>query len=188
MTTSVTENNLDLSDLYKQEQEASAKIASLQSQISQLEKENKNLVKQIANASVDDAAKYREQYNNNKASIEQLNKELATWQQKQREIEEAKAEAGKDNDVATDDYYRIPAIMNDCKSAYNLTWQEEGTWSGYTYIRKATMPNINGIITFKATLKIARKPKYFLGIKIHRAILQISWELTSEYTNTSVVE
>ena len=28
----------------------------------------------------------------------------------------------------------------------------------------------------------------FLGIKIHRAILQISWELTSEYTSTSVVE
>ena len=153
-----------------------------------MEAENKSLVKQIANASVEDAAKYREQYNKNKASIEQLNKELATWQQKQREIEEAKAEAGKDNDVATDDYYRIPAIMNDCKSAYNLTWQGEGTWSGYTYIRKATMPNINGIITFKATLKIARKPKYFLGIKIHRAILQISWELTSEYTNTSVVD
>ena len=239
MTTSVTENNLDLSDLYKQEQEANAKVASLQSQISQLEAENKSLVKQIANASVEDAAKYREQYNKNKATIDQLNKELATWQQKQREIEEAKnkslvkqianasvedaakyreqynknkatidqlnkelatwqqkqreieeakAEAGKDNDVATDDYYRIPAIMNDCKSAYNLTWQGEGTWSGYTYIRKATMPNINGIITFKATLKIARKPKYFLGIKIHRAILQISWELTSEYTNTSVVD
>ena len=188
MTTSVTENNLDLSDLYKQEQEANAKITSLQSQINQLEAENKSLVKQIANASVEDAAKYREQYNKNKATIDQLNKELATWQQKQREIEEAKAEAGKDNDVATDDYYRIPAIMNDCKSAYNLTWQGEGTWSGYTYIRKATMPNINGIITFKATLKIARKPKYFLGIKIHRAILQISWELTSEYTNTSVVD
>ena len=50
------------------------------------------------------------------------------------------------------------------------------------------MPNINGIITFKATLKIARKPKYLLGIKIHRAILQISWELTSEYTHTSVVD
>ena len=188
MTTSVTENNLDLSDLYKQEQEADAKVTSLQSQISQLENENKSLIKQIANASVEDAAKYREQYNKNKAAIEQLNKELAAWQQKQKEIEEAKAEAGKDNEVATDDYYRIPAIMNDCKSAYNLTWQGEGTWSGYTYIRKATMPNINGIITFKATLKIARKPKYLLGIKIHRAIMQISWELTSEYTNTSVVD
>ena len=188
MTTSVTENNLDLSDLYKQEQEANAKVATLQSQISQLEKENNSLVKQIANASVDDAAKYREQYNKNKTAIDQLNNELAVWQQKQKEIEEAKAEAGKDNEVATDDYYRIPAITNDCKSAYNLTWQGDGTWSGYTYIRKATMPNINGIITFKATLKIARKPKYLLGIKIHRVIMQISWELTSEYTNTSVVD
>ena len=42
--------------------------------------------------------------------------------------------------------------------------------------------------TFKATISIARKPKYFLGIKIHRAILQISWELTSEYTDTQVVD
>ena len=90
--------------------------------------------------------------------------------------------------MATDDYYRIPAIMNDCKSAFGLTWQDKGAWEGYSYVRKATMPNINGIITFKATLTLARKPKYFLGIKIHRAILQISWELTSEYTNTSVVE
>ena len=188
MTTSVTENTLDLSDLYKQEQEANAKVDALQSQISQLENENKSIVKQIANASVEDAAKYREQYNKNKTAIEQLNKELTAWQQKQKDIEEAKAEAGKDNEVATDDYYRIPAIMNDCRSAYNLTWQGEGTWSGYTYIRKATMPNINGIITFKATLKIARKPKYLLGIKIHRAIMQISWELTSEYTHTSVVD
>ncbi|MCI7011848.1 MAG: hypothetical protein MR905_09770, partial [Prevotella sp.] len=80
------------------------------------------------------------------------------------------------------------AIMQDVKSAYNLTWQGAGSWNGYTYVRTATMPNINGIITFKATLSIARKPKYFLGIKIHRAILQISWELTSEYTDTQVVD
>ena len=48
------------------------------------------------------------------------------------------------------------------------------------------MPNINGVITFKATVSIARKPKYFLGIKIHRAIVQIGWELTTEYTDTYV--
>ena len=90
--------------------------------------------------------------------------------------------------MQTDDYYRIPAIMQDCKTAYNVTWRGEGSWSGYTYTRKGTIPNINGIITFKATLKIARKPKYFLGIKIHRAILQISWELTTVYSDTHVVE
>ena len=34
--------------------------------------------------------------------------------------EEAKAEAGKDNEVATDDYYRIPAIMNAQKSTAQI--------------------------------------------------------------------
>ena len=188
MTTSVTENNLDLSELDQKQQEADSKVAMLESQIAQLETENKTLMRQIANASVEDAAKYRAQYNANKTQIEKLNAELKTWKQTQSDIANAKQEASQDNDVATDDYYRIPAIMNDCKAAFGLTWQDKGAWEGYSYVRKATMPNINGIITFKATLSLARKPKYFLGIKIHRAILQISWELTSEYTNTSVVE
>ena len=188
MKTSVTEGNLDLSELDKMQQEADSKVAMLQAQIGQLETENKELLRKIANASVEDAATYRQQYNANKTQIDKLNGELATWQQKQQEIAQAKEEAERDNDVATDDYYRIPAIMNDCKAAYNLTWQDGGTWNGYVFTRKATMPNINGIITFKATLTLARKPKYFLGIKIHRGILQIAWELTSEYTNTNVVD
>ena len=188
MKTSVSESNLDLSELDKMQQEADSKVTMLQAQIGQLEAENKELLRKIANASVEDAAEYRQQYNANKTQIDKLNGELATWQQKQQEIAQAKEEAGRDNDVATDDYYRIPAIMNDCKAAYNLTWQDGGTWNGYVFTRKATMPNINGIITFKATLTLARKPKYFLGIKIHRAILQIAWELTSEYTNNNVVD
>ena len=130
----------------------------------------------------------RQQHNVNKTKIDNLKKELATWQQQLADIQNAKSEAANDNATSTDDYYRIPAIMQDVKSAYNLTWQGAGSWNGYTYVRTATMPNINGIITFKATLSIARKPKYFLGIKIHRAILQISWELTSEYTDTQVVD
>ena len=188
MKTTVTEGNLDLSELNKMQQEADSKVTMLQAQIGQLETENKELLRKIANASVEDAATYRQQYNANKTQIDKLNGELAMWQQKQQEIAQAKEEAGRDNDVATDDYYRIPAIMNDCKTAYNLTWQGGGTWNGYVFTRKATMPNINGIITFKATQALARKPKYFLGIKIHRAILQIAWELTSEYTNTNVVD
>jgi hypothetical protein len=130
---------------------------------------------------------YRQQYNANKTQIDRLKSELSEWQKKQREYTDAKTEAAGDNDVATDDYYRIPAIMQDCKTAYSLSWQDGGAWNGYTYVRKATMPNINGVITFKATVSIARKPKYFLGIKIHRAIVQISWTLTTEYSDTQVV-
>ena len=126
MKTTVTEGNLDLSELDKMQQEADSKVTMLQAQIGQLEAENKELLRKIANASVEDAATYRQQYNANKTQIDKLNGELATWQQKQHEIAQAKEEAGRDNDVATDDYYRIPAIMNDCKAAYNLTWQDGG--------------------------------------------------------------
>lgn len=188
MKTTAESEELDLSELDALQQEADNKVYSLQSQISALEKENESLIKQIANASVEDAVPLRQKYNENRTEIERLKQELATWQQKQSEIAQAKEEAQGDNDVPTDDYYRLPAIMQDCKTAYDITWQGEGSWNGYTYVRKGTIPNINGIITFKATLKIARKPKYFLGIKIHRAILQISWELTTEYSDTHVVE
>ena len=137
---------------------------------------------------MEDAAVYRQQYNANLTRLGELKSELAEWQRKQQEYADAKQEAAGDNDVPTDDYYRLPAIMQDCKAAYSLTWQDGGAWNGYTFVRKATMPNINGVITFSATISIARKPKYFLGIKIHRAIIQISWELTSAYTDTHVAD
>lgn len=188
MKTTAESEELDLSELDAMQREADNKVYALLSQISALEKENESLIKQIANASVEDAVPLRQKYNESKAEIDKLKPELAAWQQKQEEIAQAKEEAGSDNDVQTDDYYRIPAIMQDCKTAYNITWQDNGSWNGYTYVRKGTIPNINGIITFKATLKISRKPKYFLGIKIHRAILQISWDLTTEYSDTHVAE
>ena len=188
MQTTVTDNELDTSELDGMVQEAENQVVALQSQIKALEDENAALLKKISESSVEDAAAYRQQYNANQTRLQELKNELAEWQQKLADYENAKSEAAGDNAVATDDYYRIPAIMQDCKTAYNLTWQDGGAWNGYTFVRKATMTDINGVITFKATLSIARKPKYFLGIKIHRAILQIAWELTTEYTDTHVAD
>ena len=112
---------------------------------------------------MEDAAAYRQQYNSNRTRIEELKSELAEWQQKQKEYADAKQEAEAENDVPTDDYYRLPAIMQDCKTAYSLTWQDGGTWSGYTFVRKATMPNINGIITFRATISIDTEAEILSG-------------------------
>ena len=188
MQTTVTENELDFSELDALIQEADSRVSALESQVATLERENEDLLKKIAGASVEDAARYRQQYNANRKRIEELESELAAWRKKQQDYKAAREEAVGDNSVPTDDYYRLPAIMQDCRAAYSLTWKDGGTWNGYTFVRKATMPNINGEITFSATLSIARKPKYFLGIKIHRAIIQISWELTSSYTDTHVAD
>lgn len=188
MQTTVTENELDFSELDALIQEADSRVSALESQVATLERENEDLLKKIAGASVEDAARYRQQYNANRKRIEELEGELAAWRKKQQAYKAAREEAAGDNSVPTDDYYRLPAIMQDCRAAYSLTWKDGGTWNGYTFVRKATMPNINGEITFSATLSIARKPKYFLGIKIHRAIIQISWELTSSYTDTHVAD
>lgn len=188
MQTTITENELDFSELDALIQEADSRVAALESQVATLERENEDLLKKIAGASVEDAARYRQQYNANRKRIEELESELAAWRKKQQDYKAAREEAAGDNSVPTDDYYRLPAIMQDCRAAYSLTWKDGGAWNGYTFVRKATMPNINGEITFSATLSIARKPKYFLGIKIHRAIIQISWELTSSYTDTHVAD
>ncbi len=187
MATTVKDNNLDTSELDQKESEAQSHINQLQQQISQLETQNKALLKQISSSSIEQAAKLRQQYNANLTQISKLKSELATWEKSLADIQQAKQEANEDNNEATDDYYRIPAIMQDCKTAYNLTWQGEGKWNGWTYEREATMPNIKGTIYFKAKVTLVRKPKYFLGIKIHRAIIGIEWELTANYSDTQVV-
>ena len=187
MSTTISESNLDTSELDGKISEAQSKIAMLQSQIDALEAENADLIKKIASASVNDAAVYRQQYNANKSRISSLTSEKSSWESLLAQYNQAKQEAIEGEPAQTDDYYRIPAVMQDYKTAYNLTWNGSGSWEGNTFVRTATMPNVNGVITFKATVSIARGPKYFLGIKIHRAIVQISWTLTTDYSDTQVV-
>lgn len=187
MATSVTSESVNTSEIDAKIAETESRIASIDSEIARLEAENTNLLKLIQTSSVEDAAKYRQQYNANKDRISVLKSEKSTAEKELADYNQAKQEAVDGENAVTDDYYRIPAIMQDCKNAYNLSWNGTGAWEGNTFVRTATMPNINGTITFKATISIARKPKYFLGIKIHRAIVQISWTLTTEYSDTQVV-
>lgn len=114
-------------------------------------------------------------------TLSSLNSELDQYEKALDELE-------SDDELPTDDYHRIPAIMQEVQQAYRLSWQGEGWWSGYTYSRYATSPLVRGTITFSATLSLARKPQYFLGIKIHRAIMKISWALSSSFSDTEVVD
>ena len=188
MKTSVTSQNVDTSELDAMLSDLQSKINALQSQIQSLENTNRQLLKDISNASIEDAVILRQQYNENLDIISNLQAELNEYESQKKEMQAAIEDAEDGENIQTDDYYRIPAIMQELKSSFDLTWEDEGSWSGYTFIRHATLPNIRGIVTFEASISIARKPKYFLGIKIHRAIVQISWKLSAEYSDTQVVD
>ena len=186
MRTSVIEGNVDTSELQSMLAQARAEEDRLNSQILTLQTRNAELLRQISEASIEEAAALRDEYNQNRDKIEALQSELRQVQARIRDIEEALQESDNDDDVPTDDYHRIPAIMAELQSAFNLTWQDSGSWSGYTFRRKATMSGLRGTVTFTAKLSIARKPKYFLGIKILRAIVQIDWTLETQYSDTHV--
>ena len=188
MKTSVTSQTVDTSELDAMLSDLESKINALQSQIEALEDRNTQLLKDISKASIEDAVFLRQQYNENKDIISSLQAELNGYEAQKKEMETAIEDAEDGENIQTDDYYRIPAIMQELKSSFDLTWEDAGSWSGYTFIRHASLPNIRGIITFEANISIARKPKYFLGIKIHRAIVQISWKLSAEYSDTQVVD
>lgn len=190
MQTTVTESGqLDLSELNQMETDYRQQIATLQTDIRALEADNKRLAELLSSSATDkEKAEYRQKINANTDNINEKKVHLKQVEKLLADVLQAKEEAAKDNDVPTDDYYRIPAIMEDCRSAYGLTWQGEGWWSGHTYYRLANATGIKGTVTFSASLSIARKPKFFLGIKIHRAILKISWQMNASYSDTQVVE
>ncbi len=189
MKTSVSaSDNLDTSALDAKESELRTSMADIQAQIDGLERENDRLIKDIANATVEQANILRQRYNANKDKIAKLKKQLSQYQTDLDNVLQAKEEAAADDAVQTDDHYRIPAIMRDLESSYSLTWTDAGNWNGYTFTRHATSSGLKGTVAFTASLRIARKPKYFLGIKIHRAIMEISWKLTGEFSDSQVVE
>lgn len=188
MQTTLTGNNLGMSEFDRLETEYNNRIAELQTRIDILNAENRSLISRIANATVEEGAAMRQQYNANKTWIDSLTREQEGVRKQLSDLRAAREDAVAGEEVPTDDYYRIPAIMNDCKTAFDLTWQGEGHWEGYSYVRTATSGSMDAVITFRATLSIARKPKYFLGIKIHRAIMQIEWTLTADCSDTQVVD
>jgi len=183
-----SDTSFSTSELDQEEQDIRNQIAAIESQLDQLEAENSAIIKQLSKASVEQQPALRQRYNDNKTKIEGLQNQLNTLNERLAEILQAKEEAKEGEQIQTDDYYRIPAIMNDAKTTYNLTWTDEGHWEGWNYVRTAKMGNMTGEVKFVATVSIVRKPKYFLWIKIHRAIIGISWKLTAHYSNTQVVD
>lgn len=183
-----TDDAVDVSSLQSKKTQAQQEAATLQAQLDALNAENSELLRQMSKATASEYEEYRKAYETNKAKIDSLQSQLDTVNDEIADISQAINEAEEGEKEQTDDYNRIPQLMKYMQDAYHITWSDAGSWSGYTFVRNGTVGSVKGMVTFKATVSIARKPKYFLGIKIHRAIVQIDWQLTSDWTDSHVAE
>lgn len=188
-TTLPSGESVDIGNLKTQKTQLEGQAAAIQNRLDALNSENSELLRKMSRATTqEEYLQYQSQYNSNKDTIRNLQNQLDEINRQIRDIQNAISEAEEGEKEVTDDYTRIPALMQNMQNAYHITWTNSGSWSGYTFIRTGTVGSVKGTVTFKATVSIARKPKYFLGIKIHRAIVQIDWELTSDWEDSNVAE
>ncbi len=184
----------DTADLDAEINTWSAKVVSLQNQINDLEARNRELLAEISNVSIEEAAPLREQYYANLTQLSSLRQQLDQAQTELKRLQTGKSDLLSDYYDEEDGSYRIPALMHDLEGAYGIEWSDAGSWSGYVFTRKGYVRGMNGTVTLTCNLKKVRGESWLINfwgmriIRIHRAILGVEWELTAEYSSSDVID
>lgn len=177
--------------------ETNKEIASLQKEISDYNLSLNKLQKKIIDANIngdkDMAGKLQAQYDELAAQRDSLQAALRQAHAKQNELSNAKNEYYKDlSESAETESYRIPRNMKELTAAYKILWLDEGKWErnagDHVWVRHGYSESGKFNVTYTAKLSLQRGPKKLFGIRIHRAILSVDFELTSEQSGESVVE
>lgn len=187
----------DIKSLEEKEKQLRSEIEDFKKQETELDDQMSTLSKKIMQYSV----------SGNTAMVKQLQQQYnALSSQKddvvsRRESDEAELQA---NTEAIGQYYedmmyssddsplRINTCMQQYQAIYQILWNDDAAWqkgeSEYTYTRTGYSRSGKFQVTYTAKLTLQRKPQYFLGIRIHRPILQVEYELTSSQSSSSVLE
>ena len=163
-------------------------VTRLQEQIRALQQQNDELLAQISQASIEEAAALRAQYNANRNEISRLEAEKSRAQTELNRYLNARQEMIDDYADERDGTYRIPAVMHEIETAYHIIWTDAGSWQGWTFVRHGNVPNISGEVEFRADLSKERGESHFLGIRYHRAILAVHWTLSANYSSSQIAD
>lgn len=188
MATSLEPGGLDTSECDDKISVLNQKITNLNAQIQSLEETNRQLLIEIGQADVNQAQELRNQYNTNNAQINTLKSQLTAAKNELSQMQEARAALVADYAGETDDCYRIPAVMHEIEANYQIQWEDAGTWVGYTFVRRGKVPQVKSICEFSATLSKIRGESHFLGVRYHRSIIGVTWQLTTNYSQSDVIE
>ena len=171
-------------------------IKSLENQIRSMDKQMSSLISQMNQAKMahdnNKVTALRAQYDtvsNNQAA---LKRQLSQVQSNLAQIDNAIAEYYKDLNEDNGSPYRINSNMRELASLFQLSWQDAGEWVNgdgqYIFVRHAYCAQVKSQVTYTAVLKLQSKPKHFLGIRIHRAILSVDYKLSAAYSAENVIE
>ena len=163
-------------------------VTRLQEQIRALQQQNDELLAQISQASIEEAAALRAQYNANRNEINRVEAEKSRAQAELNKYLNARQEMIDDYADERDGTYRIPAVMHEIETAYHIIWTDAGSWQGWTFVRHGNVPNISGEVEFRADLSKERGESHFLGIRYHRAILAVHWTLSANYSSSQIAD
>ena len=183
-------------ELQQKKKSCQDEIKSLENQIRSMDKQMSSLISQMNQAKMahdnNKVAALRAQYDtisNNQAA---LKRQLSQVQSNLAQIDNAIAEYYKDLNEDNGSPYRINSNMRELASLFQLSWQDAGEWVNgdgqYIFVRHAYCAQVKSQVTYTAVLKLQSKPKHFLGIRIHRAILSVDYKLSAAYSAENVIE
>ena len=183
-------------ELQQKKKSCQDEIKSLENQIRSMDKQMSSLISQMNQAKMahdnNKVAALRAQYDtvsNNQAA---LKRQLSQVQSNLAQIDNAIAEYYKDLNEDNGSPYRINSNMRELASLFQLSWQDAGEWVNgdgqYIFVRHAYCAQVKSQETYTAVLKLQSKPKHFLGIRIHRAILSVDYKLSAAYSAENVIE
>ena len=183
-------------ELQQKKKSCQDEIKSLENQIRSMDKQMSLLISQMNQAKMahdnNKVAALRAQYDtvsNNQAA---LKRQLSQVQSNLAQIDNAIAEYYKDLNEDNGSPYRINSNMRELGSLFQLSWQDGGEWVNgdgqYIFVRHAYCAQVKSQVTYTAVLKLQSKPKHFLGIRIHRAILSVDYKLSAAYSAENVIE
>jgi len=174
-----------------------SQITSLNKEIATLERRRQYLLNQrqqyllAGNKGKADAA--NAEYKNLGNQVDDLKRQLRVAQEELQKLEQAEKEYYADLvESAAEERTRINSNMDEMKGLYQLDWQDDGAWvdagDKKIFTRHAYCPSLKSVVDYTAELTMTRKPSYVLGIRIHRAILQVDYSLSGNYSSENVIK
>ena len=134
------------------------------------------------------AARQRARVQTLRTELSSLESQKGPLQQQLNDYQSLRPQIAADYE-GEDEYRRIPAVLREVQDAFGVQWEDDGRWQGFTFVRNGVMSKYqNSTCVFKAELTQKRKESHFLGIRIHRAILAVSWSVEANVSSTQVAD